>query len=58
MNSLVRAITTQGLVTLDAVGKALGAGANCGSCRPEISNLLTRLGDPDLPKPGNGFDAD
>ena len=40
MNTIVEAIAAQGLVSVDAVGKALSAGTNCGSCRPAIQRLL------------------
>ncbi len=30
----------EGCDSLDAVGEATGAGANCGSCRPEIARML------------------
>ncbi|MFC0199753.1 nitrate reductase [Paracoccus rhizosphaerae] len=43
INRLITAITEQGLLSLDDVGRALGAGANCGSCRPEIKALMLRL---------------
>ncbi|WP_028990129.1 molybdopterin-dependent oxidoreductase [Thermithiobacillus tepidarius DSM 3134] len=36
---ILRAIAA-GANTLEAVGKACGAGTQCGSCRPEISQLL------------------
>ena len=39
-NSIVRAIASQALTSVEAVGKALGAGTNCGSCRPEIRAIL------------------
>ena len=32
-----------GAGSLDAIGEATGAGANCGSCRPEISRILGRV---------------
>jgi assimilatory nitrate reductase catalytic subunit len=32
-----------GAVTVEAVGEATGAGANCGSCRPEIARILSTL---------------
>ena len=32
-----------GAVTLDAVGEVTGAGATCGSCRPEIARMLAQL---------------
>ncbi|PZX15940.1 assimilatory nitrate reductase catalytic subunit [Palleronia aestuarii] len=41
MNTIVTAIETDGLLTVEAVGAALSAGTNCGSCRPEIAALLT-----------------
>ncbi len=40
LHDIVRAIASQGLADVDAVGKALSAGANCGSCRPEIARLV------------------
>lgn len=40
VNSIARAITGQGLVTVEAIGAALRAGTNCGSCRPEIRSLI------------------
>ncbi|HTH26956.1 MAG TPA: molybdopterin-dependent oxidoreductase [Sphingobium sp.] len=41
MNTIVDAIATQSLVSVEAVGAALNAGTNCGSCRPAIAKLLT-----------------
>ncbi len=43
VNTIVDAIETQGLVSVDGVGKALQAGTNCGSCRPEIADLLAKV---------------
>ena len=40
MNTIVEAIGAQGLVSVEAVGKALSAGTNCGSCRPAIQRLI------------------
>ncbi|WP_375260237.1 molybdopterin-dependent oxidoreductase, partial [Citreimonas sp.] len=40
VNTILRAIETNGLMSVDAVGAALQAGTNCGSCRPEIAALL------------------
>ena len=31
---------TKGCCTVDAIGKALGAGTNCGSCVPELRRLI------------------
>jgi len=35
-----------GCVTVEAVGKATGAGTNCGSCRPEIARMLKAAPQP------------
>jgi len=40
MKTIIEAIGSQGLVTVDAVGQALSAGTNCGSCRPAIQRLI------------------
>jgi len=40
VGTILAAIETQVLLTVDAVGQALRAGTNCGSCRPEIAALL------------------
>jgi assimilatory nitrate reductase catalytic subunit len=40
INTIVEAIAGQGLVSVDAVGRALSAGTNCGSCRPAIQRLI------------------
>ena len=37
---IVEAIGSQGLVSVEAVGTALSAGTNCGSCRPAIQRLI------------------
>ncbi|MDV7271007.1 molybdopterin-dependent oxidoreductase [Thioclava sp. A2] len=42
MNTILAAIETDGLSDVDAIGAALKAGTNCGSCRPEIAALLAR----------------
>jgi assimilatory nitrate reductase catalytic subunit len=39
-STLLRAIRSQELVSADAIGKALRAGTNCGSCVPEINALI------------------
>ncbi len=41
VNTIVTAIETQGLMSVEAIGEALQAGTNCGSCRPEIAALLS-----------------
>jgi assimilatory nitrate reductase catalytic subunit len=40
VNTIVEAIETGGLISVDQIGAALGAGTNCGSCRPELADLL------------------
>ncbi len=42
VNTIVSAIETKGLVTVEEVGDILQAGTNCGSCRPEIADLMAR----------------
>lgn len=37
---ILAAIRDQGLVTVEAIGVALQAGTNCGSCRPELARIL------------------
>ena len=43
VNTIVTAIETQGLWDVAAVGAALQAGTNCGSCQPEIAALIARV---------------
>ena len=43
VNTIAAAIANDGLMSVAAVGEALQAGTNCGSCRPEIAALLARL---------------
>lgn len=40
MNTILHGIETQKLMTVEAIGRALGAGTNCGSCKPDLKNLL------------------
>jgi assimilatory nitrate reductase catalytic subunit len=40
MATIVEAIAMQKLMSVEAVGKALSAGTNCGSCRPAIQRLI------------------
>lgn len=40
LNVILSAIAEQKLVSIEAIGAALGAGTNCGSCRPAIAALL------------------
>jgi assimilatory nitrate reductase catalytic subunit len=40
MNTIVEAIVSQELLSVEAVGVALSAGTNCGSCKPAIRRLI------------------
>ena len=40
VNDLRRAITEGQALSVEAIGEALQAGTNCGSCRPEIQAIL------------------
>ena len=42
LNTLVEAIGDQGLTSPEALGRALRAGTNCGSCLPELRGLIAR----------------
>jgi assimilatory nitrate reductase catalytic subunit len=44
LNVIARAVAEQGLADVDAVGRALSAGTNCGACRPEIARLIATRG--------------
>ncbi|MEL6211649.1 MAG: (2Fe-2S)-binding protein, partial [Pseudomonadota bacterium] len=46
VNTIARAIEERGLASVDQIGAALRAGTNCGSCRPELADLLTSLRAP------------
>ncbi len=39
-NTLVQAIREQGLNSVEAIGRKLAAGTNCGSCIPELNALI------------------
>jgi assimilatory nitrate reductase catalytic subunit len=41
-STLLRAIRGDKLVSVEAIGKALRAGTNCGSCIPELKGLLAQ----------------
>ncbi|WP_159982430.1 MULTISPECIES: nitrate reductase [unclassified Novosphingobium] len=45
LNQIVAAIREQALVDVPAIGKALGAGTNCGSCRPALAKILTQTNE-------------
>lgn len=40
LNTIVGAIAGQGLTSVVSIGKALNAGTNCGSCRPQLAAIL------------------
>jgi len=40
INTIIEAIESQNLVTVEAIGQALKAGTNCGSCVPELTEIL------------------
>lgn len=42
LNTLVEAIGEQGLTSVEAIGEALQAGTNCGSCIPELREILAQ----------------
>jgi assimilatory nitrate reductase catalytic subunit len=41
LKTIVEAIGRHGLMSVEAVGRALTAGTNCGSCRPAIQRLIS-----------------
>ena len=43
LNTIRAAIESGRALSVAALGEALGAGTSCGSCRPELSALLTRF---------------
>jgi assimilatory nitrate reductase catalytic subunit len=43
INTLVEAIAAQGLDSPQAIGAALRAGTNCGSCVPELRQILASV---------------
>lgn len=47
VNTILTAIETRGLMSVESIGEALGAGTNCGSCRSEIADLLGRQRTPE-----------
>lgn len=44
VNTLIDAIRNRGLMTAEAIGEALHAGTNCGSCIPELRRLIADAG--------------
>ncbi|TBN38375.1 nitrate reductase [Paracoccus subflavus] len=55
VNTIRHGIATQNLMTVEAIGRALGAGTNCGSCKPELKGLLCAVaGQPQPDDPSSG----
>ncbi len=46
VNQIAAAVLSGGCTTVEAVGAALGAGTNCGSCRAEIQRLIHETDTP------------
>ncbi|MFC0303830.1 molybdopterin-dependent oxidoreductase [Rhizorhabdus histidinilytica] len=44
LKTIVAAIAEQQLADVGAIGKAIGAGTNCGSCRPALARILADAG--------------
>jgi assimilatory nitrate reductase catalytic subunit len=42
LNTILRSIADDGMLSVEALGAALGAGTNCGSCHPELATLIAR----------------
>ncbi len=49
VKTILKAIEADQLDSVEAIGDALGAGTNCGSCRPEIADLLAVHGKVETP---------
>lgn len=43
INTIVKGIREQNLMSAEAIGKALHAGTNCGSCVPELKRILVEM---------------
>ena len=46
LNTLLNAIASDGLSSVESIGQALKAGTNCGSCVPELRKLIERRDGP------------
>ncbi len=53
LNAIIRAIHDKRLVNVDDIGDVLQAGTNCGSCRPELAELVAQHSNLDRDKPKN-----
>jgi assimilatory nitrate reductase catalytic subunit len=47
--TILRSIESGEVTSLDDIGKALHAGTNCGSCKPELADLLQKTRSPTRP---------
>ncbi|WP_084491211.1 nitrate reductase [Sphingobium ummariense] len=43
LHQIMAAIRAQKLVDVPSIGQALGAGTNCGSCRPALASILAQI---------------
>ena len=43
LNTIKRAITEEGLQSIDQIGGCLSAGTSCGSCKSELASILNKL---------------
>jgi assimilatory nitrate reductase catalytic subunit len=48
INALMAAISAQTLTTVEQIGASLKAGTNCGSCQPELREILRRTNPPEM----------
>jgi assimilatory nitrate reductase catalytic subunit len=46
LNTIVNAIESQQLTSVEQIGMALKAGTNCGSCQPELRQILLHKQQP------------
>ena len=48
INSLMSVIAEDGLKSIEEIGASLKAGTNCGSCQPELREILRRINPSEL----------
>lgn len=51
LKTIINAVRDKRLISVDEIGEALGAGTNCGSCRPELADLIARHAKPNHDRP-------
>ena len=54
INTIIEAIESRGLTTVDQIGAVLEAGTNCGSCRADLGALLGLYGTEEETPAGAG----